>query len=109
MAQKEYQINDWSMDEDGYLYLLNDGVVIVGPIGPFAGGSGGGGGSGGSEKTFVISITNLLDSRVITVSDGEVVKLKFNYASIDEGGIDDGEGIGQLLIGGAVKKTFSAK
>ena len=110
MAQKGQQINDWSMDEDGFLYLLSDGNVVVGPIGPFAGGgSGGGGGGGGEDKVFTITITNLLESRVITVSEGEIVKLKFNYASVDDGGINDGEGIGRLLIGGISKKTFSVK
>lgn len=97
-------IDDWMMDESGYLYLLSGGNVVVGPIGPFqANGNGGGGNS-----TFEITITNLLDSRVITVPEGERVVLKFNYSSVDSESMDDGEGIGQVLVGGAARHTFSA-
>lgn len=97
-------IDDWSMDEAGYLYLLSHGSVVVGPIGPFQSGNGGSGGG----NTFTITITNLLDSRVITVPDGEHVSLRFNYTSVDDEGMDDGDGIGQVVVGGIVKHTFSA-
>lgn len=99
-------IDDWSMDESGYLYLLSHGNTVVGPIGPFQ--SGNGGGAGGAGSTFAITITNLLDSRVIIVPDGEQVVLRFNYSSVDQEGMDDGAGIGQVVIGGVVKHTFSA-
>lgn len=68
---------------------------------------GGGGGNVGSS-TFTITLTNLLADRVITVPGGESVKLKFSYSSVDDDGIDDGAGIGQVLVGGIVKRTFSA-
>lgn len=98
-------IDDWSMDESGHLYLLSGGKVVVGPIGPFQvqGGSGGGAGS-----TFTVTITNLLESRVITVPEGETVKLKFTYSSVDDEGMDDGPGIGQVLVGGVPRHPFSA-
>ncbi len=100
-------IDDWSMDDSGYLYLLANGKVVIGPIGPFqASGSGGTGGGGG--YTYTITITNLLESRVITVPEGDRVVLKFNYSSVDEEGVDDGPGIGQVLVGGVVKQSFSA-
>lgn len=70
-----------------------------------AGGSGGGGGVG---STFTVTLTNLLDDRVFTVPEGETVKLKFNYSSVDDEGIGDGPGIGQVVIGGNVRHTFSA-
>ena len=89
---------------DGYLYLLSEGNVILGPIGPFAGGGGGGG-----EMAFAITITNLLDSRVITVPEGDKVVLKFNYSSVDSEGLDDGHGIGQIQVGGVTRMSFSAK
>lgn len=96
-------INDWMMDESGYLYLLYGRKVVVGPIGPFQASGGGGGGS-----TFAVTITNLSESRVITVAEGESVLLRFNYSSVDDEGMDDGPGIGQVLVGGVVRQTFSA-
>ena len=101
-------INDWSMDEDGFLYLHANGRPIIGPIGPFSTGGGGGQGGGGGWYTYTVAITNLLESRVITVPESEQVILKFNYSSKDEAGMDDGPGIGQILVGGIVRKTFSA-
>lgn len=99
-------IDGWSMDESGYLYLLAGGNPVVGPIGPFQASGGGTGGGGGN--TYAITIRNLLDSRVLTVAEGEPVALKFSYASVDEEDIDDGPGVGQIIVGGVVKKTFSA-
>lgn len=102
-------IDDWSMDDDGYLYLKSGETTIVGPIGPFQSSGGGGTGPGGSASlTYTITITNLLDSRVITVPEGERVVLKFNYSSVDEESIDDGPGLGQVIVGGIVRQPFSA-
>jgi hypothetical protein len=75
-------------------------------IGAAAIGSTGGGDGGGS--TFSVTITNLLESRVITVAEGKPVALKFNYSSVDDEGMDDGPGIGQVIVGGVVRQTFSA-
>ena len=89
--------------ETSLLYLLSNGQII---------GSGvqvattGGGGSG--TLSYLISIKNLLDSRVITVSEGTKVELKFSYSSVDEEGIDDGPGIGKIIVGNATKQTFTA-
>lgn len=96
-------IDDWMMDEAGYLYLLSNDNVVVGPIGPFQAN-----GNGGGNSTFEITITNLLDSRVITVPEGERVVLRFNYSSVDSESMDDGPGIGQVLVGGTARHTFSA-
>jgi hypothetical protein len=74
-----------------------------------SGGPGGGGTGGGVvEALFSISLTNLLESRIITVPEGEPVVLSFNYSSTDAEGLDDGPGIGQLLINNVVKSTFTA-
>ena len=100
-------VDGWSMDEQGYLYLLAGGTPVIGPIGPFNTGTGDGTG-GGSAPSFEVSLMNLLESRVITVPEKQTVVLKFNYSSVDEEGMDDGPGVGQLLVGGIVRKTFSA-
>lgn len=71
-------------------------------------GSGTGGGGGGSASSFAVTLTNLLESRIITVPEGESVVLKFNYSSVDNENMDDGAGIGQIFVGGVIRHTFAA-
>lgn len=85
------------------LYLMSEGQIIGTGI-QVAIGSGG----GGSSMTYSISIKNLLDSRVITVSEGTPVELRFSYSSVDEEGVDDGPGIGKIIVGNVTKQTFTA-
>lgn len=67
-----------------------------------------GGGGGNGSISFEIDITNLLESRIITVPEGDTVLLRFAYSSVDDEGMDDGTGIGQVIVGGIVRQTFSA-
>lgn len=92
------------MDEQGYMHLTLGGGDIDGFEPFYVGGGTGGGGS----YTYTVTMENLMESRVFTVPDGEKVELNFNYYSIDSDGIDDGPGIGQIMVGGIVKKVFSA-
>ena len=89
------------------LYLVSNGQVIG--TGVKVATSGGGGGGGGGSLTYIISLNNLLDSRVITVSEGTKVELKFSYASADADGINDGPGIGRIIVGTATRYTFTVK
>lgn len=97
--------NFWQDPQSGLLYLTSNGVPIGDGIKVSTGGSGG----GGSSLTYSVSIQNLLDSRVLTVPEGERVELRFRYSSVDSDGMSDGAGIGQLLVAGMVRHTFSAK
>lgn len=97
-------IDDWSMDESGFLYLLAGDTVVIGPIGPF---TTGGGGGGGNAPSYTVTLSNLLPSRVIIVPEGTPVSLLLKYTSEDSDGMDDGLGVGQLLVGGITRKTFS--
>ena len=91
--------------ETNLLYLMSEGEIIGDGVAVAAGGSGGGGGGGSLEYT--ISLKNLLDSRVITVSEGMKVELKFNYSSVDAEGYDDGPGMGKIIVGGSTKKNIT--
>lgn len=90
--------------ENNMLQLVADNEPIGDPV-EIVGGSGGGGGGGSSS--FIITLTNLLENRIITVSKGTSVELKFSYTSIDSDGYSDGNGIGTLSIGGTKQLNFS--
>lgn len=93
---------DGAYVEDGALYLTSGGEVVAGPF------SGFGGGGSGSGATMTVTLTNLLESRTLTVAGGSAVMLRFAYTSTDAEGMDDGEGIGTVTVGGVRKATFSA-
>jgi hypothetical protein len=93
------------VDEQGFMHLTFGGADIEGFVPFYVGGKGG---TGGGDYTYTVTMENLLASRVFTIADGETVELKFNYSSVDDVGIGDGPGIGQVIIGGIVKNTFSA-
>lgn len=96
-------VADGLLYENNILYLTSKGAIVSEGVEIISGTAGGGG-----TNTFTVTLTNLLDERVITVPEGESVVLKFNYSSVDDEGIDDGAGIGQVLVGGIVRRTFSA-
>jgi hypothetical protein len=93
------------VDSKGFLHLTVDGEDVPKEVfTPFYVGSGGGGGNTG---WYAITLTNLLGSRILTVAEGKPVVLKLSYTSVDEDGLDDGAGVGQILVGGSVRKTFT--
>ena len=94
-------------DEAGFVHLTNDGADIEDFVPFYVGGNGGTGAGGG--LTYSVTVTNLLESRIMTVPEGEKVTLSFNYSSIDSEGMDDGAGIGQIMVNGVVRRTFAAK
>lgn len=85
-------------DKSSIVAAINE-IYITGGIGT---------GGGGGAATFTATLTNLMESRVITVPDGEKVILKLNYSSVDSEGMDDGPGVGQVLVAGVVRQAFSA-
>lgn len=102
-AELETKADDLFYDTTtSMMYLMSDGKLIGTGIQVATGGGGGG------TLSYTISMKNLLDSRVITVSEGTNVSLKFSYASVDEEGINDGPGIGKVIVGTATRQTFTA-
>ncbi len=89
--------------ENNMLQLVADNEPIGDPV-EIVGGSGGGSGGGSS---FVITLTNLLESRIITVAKGTSVELKFSYTSMDNEEYTDGNGVGTLSVGGIKQLNFS--
>ena len=89
-------------NETSLLYLMSNGQIIGTGVQVATTGGGGGG-----TLSYLISLTNLLESRVITVSEGTKVELKFKYESVDGDGYDDGPGIGKVIVNDATRDTFT--
>ena len=85
------------------LYLTSNGQIIGTGV-QVAGGDGPG---GSGTLMYTPSLKNLMESRVFTVSEGTKVELRFSYTSVDDEGIDDGPGIGRLLVNKVARDTFS--
>jgi len=95
-------------EEESLLYLMCDGQPIGSGVAVSAAGGGGGGGGGGGQYFFRPTLVNDLPDRNITAVEGRPVELRFTYASVDETGADDGNGIGRIVVGNQTRKTFSA-
>lgn len=90
---KSEVIPDGLIYENNQLYLAVQNEPIGDPVEIT-----GGGGGGGTSASYVITLTNELDSRIISVAENTPVILNFNYTSIDNEGVSDGAGSGELLI-----------
>ena len=90
---KNEVIPDGLIYENNQLYLAVQNEPIGDPV-EITGGGGGGGGA----TSYVINLSNELDSRIISVAENVPVTLKFSYTSIDADGMNDGQGSGELLI-----------
>ena len=86
---------------DSYLQLTSNGEPIGDPV-EIISGSGGGGGS----SSYIITLTNLLSSRIISVASGASVVLRYNYKSADSEGYGDGNGVGALFINNVQLSSF---
>ena len=65
--------------------------------------------SGGVIDTegYNISLQNTLDSRIFVVLKNDAVVLAFRYSSVDIDGLDDGPGIGTLIVNDVKKATVA--
>ena len=92
-------VNDLSYEKN-VLQLMAGDKPIGNPVTIVGGGGTGGGG------TYTISLTNLLNTRIFSVTKNDQVILKFKYTSEDEDGYSDGAGVGTLTIGGVRRASF---
>lgn len=96
-------LNGGYVDEFGYMHLTFNGEDVEGFEPFFVGGNG-----SSTDMTYEVTLTNLLESRYITVAEGNQVVLEFNYSSVDDGGMDDGAGVGKILVNNIVQHNFVA-
>ena len=87
--------------EGNKLYLTSGGEQ-VGDAVTVVGGTGGG---GNANQTYTITLMNLLDSRVITLTGDDECVLEFSYHSADDDGFDDGSGIGYIYVNNSLVST----
>lgn len=91
-------------DDVPYLHIRNGGDDVVEPCRLPVGGGGG----GSSESTeYTISLTNLLPSRLFTVAEGAPVNLQFLYSSVDGDNLDDGAGVGTIIVNNISRGTIN--
>lgn len=88
--------------ENGLLYMLADGTVVVGPLGPFAGGGGGGG--GGDTNKAVITVTNLTGWLSKTIAASSTCEVSLTWSSIEDE-MPTGPGTLRVTVNGVVKAT----
>lgn len=90
------------VDEDGLVYILNNGERIAGPYGPFAGGGSGGGSSGNNAVFAVQNVTGWLSK---TIAEGAECTISVAWSSTEDE-IPTGNGTMKISVNGASKATF---
>ena len=66
-----------------------------------------GGGGTEDEDGYIITLQNAMDSRIFAVLQGDPVYLSFRYASVDKDGLNDGPGIGTIIVNDVKKTTIA--
>lgn len=91
------------VDEDGLVWLLNNGQRIEGPYGPFAGGGGGSGGgsSAGGATMRATNTTGWLSNTV--VKDAPCV-VSMTWSSVEDD-MPNGDGTVKITVNGVLKSS----
>ena len=97
--------DELEVDEEGLVYLLNNGERIAGPYGPFAGGGGGG---GGGSNNAILTLLNTSGWLSKTIAEGASCPISFTWSST-ENDIPTGDGIFTVKINGStrINRTIS--
>lgn len=91
------------VDDEGLVYLLNDGERIAGPYGPFAGGGGGG---GGGSNNAILTLSNTSGWLSKTTAEGAACPILFNWSSTEDS-IPTGNGILTVTVNKSVRVNKS--
>ena len=91
------------VDDEGLVYLLNDGERIAGPYGPFAGGGGGG---GGGSNNAILTLSNTSGWLSKTTAEGAACPISFNWSSTEDS-IPTGNGILTVTVNKSVRVNKS--
>ncbi len=94
--------DELEVDDNGMVWILNNGMRIAGPYGPFAG-SGGGGGQGGNAATLTVSNETGWLSK--TIADGDSCMVTINWESIEDT-MPTGNGSLRITSGGTVRAVL---
>ena len=97
--------DELEVDEEGLVYLLNNGERIAGPYGPFAGGGGGGGGGGNNA---IVTITNKSGWLSKTISEGASCPISINWSSLEDE-IPTGDGILTIKVNNSTRYSQNVK
>ena len=92
--------DELEVDEDGLVYLVNNGERIAGPYGPFAGGGGGGGGN-----NAILTVTNTTGWITKTLAEGGSCSISFNWSSLEDD-IPTGNGSVRVMVNAITKTTM---
>ena len=84
------------------LYLWNGLLNLYQELGQ-------GGGSVTPEEGYTITLQNASDSRIFAALQGDPVSITFRYASIDADGLNDGPGIGTLIVNQVKKANIAVQ
>jgi hypothetical protein len=97
--------DELEVDDEGLVWLLNQGERIAGPYGPFAGGGGGGGG-GGSSNNAILSLMNTSGWLSTTIAEGANCPITFAWSSTEDD-IPTGNGILVVRVNGSIRVNRS--
>lgn len=92
--------DELEVDDEGLVYLLNNGVRTAGPYGPFAGGGGGGG--GGSTNNAILTLMNTSGWLSKSIAEGANCPISFSWTSTEDD-IPTGNGILTVRINGSIR------
>ena len=93
--------DELEVDDNGMVWILNNGMRIAGPYGPFAG-SGGGGGGGQGGNTATLTVSNETGWLSKTIADGDSCVVRISWESIEDQ-MPTGNGSLRITSGGSVR------
>ena len=96
--------DELEVDDNGMVWILNNGMRIAGPYGPFAG-SGGGGGGGSSGNAATLTVSNETGWLSKTIADGDSCVVTINWESIEDT-MPTGNGSLRITSGGSVRAVL---